>query len=342
MPILKNKILYISISIGLCLGFLIGIYISLSEVLHSGQSIKVVFISGLIGAVTAIPILRITKFMDSFVPWQNSFGIRLFLGIILSFIILIIATGVPLIIWDLLGQKLIDIRPILGSSLNIKLAVLLLVISILGNIIYLAFYSYYSYTSKTIQLVRSKRQQIDLQINALKSQLSPHFLFNNLNTISSLIHQDVDRAEDFVREMASCYQYTLNSYNSTLVPLEDEINFVKSSMYLLQTRFKNAGNLTIDLKKKILKSKVPSLSIQMLVENALKHNVSSALDPVYVKIFSDGSSIFVDNNKTQTPHNVISTKVGLNNIKERYRLLSKQNIEITDKTTFSVKLPLLK
>lgn len=340
---MKNKTqLIILIIIGCLIGMLTGIYIYVSEAYNSEMGFVLLLTCSIIGALGSLIITQLTKTLNRVIPWQKHYGIRLFLGVVLSWLILILCTSLALMIWSLKSGSDLQVHEILRSDLNIKLSILLFIVSIIGNIIYVAFYTYYQYSSETIEIIKSERKQIDLHINALKSQLSPHFLFNNLNTISSLLHKDPYQAEAFIRKMAESYRYTLKSYNSNMVTLAEEIEFVKSSMYLIQTRFNNSGKLEIELDEPTLKTMVPSLSVQMLVENALKHNLSTAEWPLKIKIYNDEKFIVVTNNKTSAPLNVKSTKVGLKNIRHRYQLLCQEDIKVSDNIHFSVKLPLIK
>ena len=133
-------------------------------------------------------------------------------------------------------------------------------------------YSYYAYATVQIEAVKYERKQIDLQLRALKSQLSSHFLFNNLNTISSLAHNDAQQAETYIRGLANIYNYTLNSYHEKLVPFEDELQVVMAYLHMIQTRFGNSFHYTVDIPEHVKASRIPPLTLQMLIENAVKHN----------------------------------------------------------------------
>ncbi|RQH16789.1 histidine kinase [Okeania hirsuta] len=109
----------------------------------------------------------------------------------------------------------------------------------MGSVLYFAFYSYYLYTQGQVNEIKRSRKQIDLQLRALKDQLSPHYLFNNLNTISSLLYKDKSLAEAYIRKLAGSYQYTLETYDKSLVSLREEMDFVKAYDYMLKTRFRD-------------------------------------------------------------------------------------------------------
>ena len=209
------------------------------------------------------------------------------------------------------------------------------------SLIYFALYSYYTYATLQIATIEQERKQIDLQLKALKSQLSPHFLFNSLNSISSLIFSNTERAETFIRRFAKMYQFTLDSYNEKLIPLEEEINLVHAYSYLLETRFENKFTCQIEIPEEIRDSKIPPLTLQMLVENAIKHNIMSIGNPLTIKIVTLGNYIYVKNNTTEAPKNTTSFNIGLSNIHDRYMLLHGEGIVIEKKDGFTVKIPII-
>jgi LytS/YehU family sensor histidine kinase len=224
----------------------------------------------------------------------------------------------------------------------IKFAILWFIIVQLFSVIYFALYSYYSYSTLQIQRIKLERKQIDLQLNALKSQLSPHFLFNAFNTISSLIYKDVNKAETFIRRLSEMYHYTLESYQTKLILFEEELEFVKSYIYLQETRFERVFECKIDLPASINNTKIPPLALQMLIENAVKHNLMSERNPLKVNVSFEDDHICVENNITEEPRKVPSFKIGLNNINARYQLLSNKEIIIANGQSFIVKIPVIR
>ncbi|MCK4852886.1 MAG: histidine kinase [Bacteroidales bacterium] len=197
-------------------------------------------------------------------------------------------------------------------------------------------------------------QQLNLRFETLRNQISPHFLFNSLNTISSLIYRDTNLAEKFIRHLASVYQSVLDNYEYLVISLDKELALVEHYSYLMQVRFEKAFYIDIELPDDPEKSCVPPLSIQMLVENAIKHNQLSQETPLRVRVFTTGDSIVVQNNCIGNPQHLKIGKdlyqkpdkgkpqgVGLQNIKDRYKLLSNKPVSITRDQYFSVSLPLI-
>ena len=281
-----------------------------------------------------------SKALDKYFSFHKNVGVRFIVGILGHNLI---SWGVilgALYFYNLYTKEHYSFQNAYDEIL-IKIAILVFIAILLFQIIYFALYSYYSYTTYQISSVQQKRKQIELQLGALKSQLSPHFLFNSLNTVTSLIYKDEHKAGNFVRRLAKLYLYTIDSYNQRLVNLEEELDFVKSYLYLIQTRFKGSFYCDVDLPKEIYKTKVPPLAIQMLVENAVKHNIMQNDNPIYVEIVREGDFISVSNNINEKPSGVTSHKIGLDNIDSRYKLLAGKGIVITKDKQFQVKIPII-
>ncbi|MBK5277618.1 MAG: histidine kinase, partial [Bacteroidia bacterium] len=224
-----------------------------------------------------------------------------------------------------------------------KIGILSIIVLFIYEIFYGWFYSYRHYAHTQVELLRSERWQLELQFESLKSQISPHFLFNCLNTISSLLYKDTRLAEEFIRRMAQTFQYVLNNQKRTFVSLREEVAFVKSYYYLLQVRFENNLKLEINIPKNLLNSRIPPLTLQMLIENAVKHNQINRENPLLVYLSAkDNTHLLITNTKTSASVDQTSTKVGLENIRKRYSFFTKQKIEIRNDTKFVVQLPVLK
>jgi LytS/YehU family sensor histidine kinase len=156
-----------------------------------------------------------------------------------------------------------------------------------------------------------------------------------------LVFKDKQKAEGFIRKLAEMYQYTLQSYQTKLITLEEELQFVDSYQYLLQTRFGEKFQCTIEVSEDLLQTKIPPLTLQMLLENAVKHNVLSEQDPLLIEVKSTSKYISVKNNITKKPKKVSSFQIGLKNINARYLLLHEEGIAVTNGENFQVKIPVI-
>jgi len=186
-----------------------------------------------------------------------------------------------------------------------------------------------------------KHENVLVQLNSLKNQLNPHFLFNSLNTLSWLINDDKAKSQRYLQKLSQVLRFTLTIQEQSLVSLKEEMELVDNYIYLLQMRFGN--NLQISTNVVWMKPvKIPPLSIQLLIENAIKHNVISSTSPLKIMIDYQPSlnKITVCNSLNLRPHSE-GTGIGLANLNQRFKLLLNQEIEIKQGTEFCVILPLL-
>ncbi len=179
-----------------------------------------------------------------------------------------------------------------------KVGILLLASLSIYIIVYALLYSYQQYAVAQIETLQRERKQLELQFEALKSQVSPHYLFNSLNTISSLIYKDPQSAEQFIRRLAQTYQYILATQNKRYVLLREEVDFVQSYYYLLRIRFQQQLTVEFNLPSSILDTRIPPLTLQILVENAVKHNTLNADNKLFIYITAqDNTYLRVINTK---------------------------------------------
>jgi sensor histidine kinase YesM len=189
---------------------------------------------------------------------------------------------------------------------------------------------------------RLKQQNLQSELAALKNQIDPHFLFNSLNSLTSLI-RDNKPATQFVNKLSHMYRYILQSGDSNLVTVREELKYLESYAYLIETRYRDRFKLNIEINEAYLDEKLPPMALQLLVENAVKHNEISATHPLKVDIVQRNGSIFVENVIRPRTNLADGTKNGLINLKKRYALLLKQDLTIRqDNDIFSVELPLAK
>lgn len=179
---------------------------------------------------------------------------------------------------------------------------------------------------------------------SLKSQISPHFFFNSLNTLTSLMYEDRDLASDFVSRLSSCYRYILENSEEDLVSLDKELNFLDSFIFMMDVRHKNSLTIRTEINLKASHYVIPTLSLQMLIENALKHNYYSKEQPLLIFIKNIGiESIVVENSLRIRKDEQESTKMGIENIKKRFSFYTNEKVEVFQSDTiFKVNLPLLK
>lgn len=206
-----------------------------------------------------------------------------------------------------------------------------------------ADYTYIQWKNSLLE--KEQMQQLTLQneFDALKSQVNPHFLFNCFNTLSSLISEDLKQAEVFLNELSKVYRYLLRNNENGMSTLQTEVKFIESYFRLLSTRYGDALQLHIEIDKRYEQYLLPSLSLQLLVENAVKHNVVSKQSPLVIDIFTAAGNILVVNNNLQLKQlKSASHHVGLENIRSKYNLMKQTGFQVLDgNKNFSVVLPLI-
>ena len=219
-------------------------------------------------------------------------------------------------------------------------------ITIFAGVFYESRYFFERWHETFVETQRLRRQTTQSQLEVLKNQVNPHFLFNSLNTLLTLIPEDKQTAKKFTRKLGAVYQYILQYQNQELTTLEQELNFIKAYLFLQQMRFGDNLKAHIEIDKAYQKHQIVPLSLQMLVENAIKHNVVSSARPLYIHISNQGNTLIISNNlQLKSMRQIVaknSTKIGLKNIQNRYRFFTQDPIEIHAKNDcFEVRLPLL-
>jgi sensor histidine kinase YesM len=212
--------------------------------------------------------------------------------------------------------------------------------------LYLLFISF-QYHFKTVQeQIRSKNIKIrytEAKIKALNNQINPHFLFNSLSVLTSLVHTNTNQSENFINQLSKTYNYLLEHQDVRLVKLKYELDFIKSYFFLLQIRFGSKIQLELHIEDRFNDYQIPPICLQLLIENAIKHNRMSADHPLIITIQIKDQNIIVKNNLNKRNELQKSTGIGINNIRNRYHLILGKDIAVCDSGTyFEVRLPIIK
>jgi two-component system, LytTR family, sensor kinase len=199
------------------------------------------------------------------------------------------------------------------------------------------------YKESTAEKDILEQLQLQQEFDGLKQKVNPHFLFNCFNTLSALIPEDKEKAEQFLNELSKVYRYLLRNNEDGMSTLESEIKFIQSYFQLLKTRHGDAVQLQVDVDKQYNTYLLPTLSLQMLIENAVKHNALSKNKPLSIEIFTTtGNKLVVNNNLQRRSVKAPSNNVGLQNIKAKYQIIKQQGFQvIEDGKNFTVALPLI-
>ncbi|MEM1319998.1 MAG: histidine kinase [Bacteroidota bacterium] len=219
-----------------------------------------------------------------------------------------------------------------------------LVLTFLVIAVYEGTYFFTQLQRSILEREQLERANLHSQLEGLKNQVNPHFLFNSLNTLSTIIFEDSEKAVRFVQQMAKVYRYILEIREKKLIPLSEELDFLHAYIYLLKERFEDNLHVEINIPDASLKDKIVPLSLQMLIENAIKHNIISTQRPLRIELFIEKNSRLVVRNNLQKKKQMMqSTGLGLQNIKNRYAFFSERLVEvIVSANAFIVSLPLLK
>jgi LytS/YehU family sensor histidine kinase len=224
-----------------------------------------------------------------------------------------------------------DLNDTLGSSLVITMVISL----------FMHGRSFlHSWREEAVNAERLRREGLKSQYDSLRNQVNPHFLFNSLNALTNLVYENPDKAATFIKQLSEVYRYVLDTRDKELVSLKEELKFLDSYLFLQRIRFGNKLKVDVQLQGE---QKVAPLVLQMLIENAIKHNVVSDDNPLSIRVFQDNGWVVVENNrKTKKTLPEESTGVGLANIKSRYAYFSERPVQIvSDDDKFTVKLPVI-
>jgi two-component system LytT family sensor kinase len=203
------------------------------------------------------------------------------------------------------------------------------------------FYFYFLWKDALEREQRLQQEKLLFQFETLKSQVNPHFLFNSLNALSSLVSTDAGQAEQFIQKLSAIYHYVLEHRETEYIDLALELDFVKNYFYLQQIRDGNKITLSVEVARP-QQYKILPISIQLLVENALKHNLATPENPLEILIYTEDDCIVVKNNLQRKTILEKSKKIGLNNLRERIRYSVNRELKVIEtRDEFKVMVPLI-
>jgi len=277
---------------------------------------------------------HLSDYITSKFPWLENPGKRFIWGIVGVIIYSPAAVYlVYLIVLATLGVKVTGI----GSIALIAIGITFVISFFLNALNFLR-----NWKQTALDAERLKKEQMATKYESLKNQVNPHFLFNSLNALTNLVYEDQDRAADFIRQLSKVYRYVLDTRAQELVTLSEELKFVDAYLVLQKARFDEKLHVNIDISGHEQKM-LPPIALQILLENAIKHNVISEEDPLYIDVKIENDHLIISNNlqKKNIPIEE-SAGMGLPNIISRFEFLTDQKVEVKDgPDQFIVKLPLL-
>jgi len=192
-----------------------------------------------------------------------------------------------------------------------------------------------------IDAERAKQESVKAQYESLRSQVNPHFLFNSLNALTNLVYENQDKAAAFIKQLSEVYRYVLDTRNIELVPVSDELKFLEAYLFLQKIRF--GDKLKVNMELQDVEGHIPPLAMQLLLENAIKHNTISDAQPLTIRLFSEKGYLCISNNlQKRTVLSEEGSGIGLANIRRRYAFLTSLPVVVNeDSGQFEVRIPLL-
>jgi sensor histidine kinase YesM len=289
-----------------------------------------------------VPFMKIYEYieskLDQHIPWlikpNSRFFLSVFLELALGILILIIVNWFSIVV---IQKQEINIL-FTKTSEGLKY---LIILTLAGILIINSSNFFRSWKQAAVNEEKLKREKLAIEYEALKNQVNPHFLFNSLTALSSLVYKDQDRAVAFIREFSNVFRYVLESREKEVVDFTTEKKLLESVSYMNQIRYENSLQIEINLSDATDKYIIP-MALQMLLENAIKHNSISIDKPLKVEIFEENGYVVVKNNIQPKKSEIISNKIGLENIKSRYKYLSDKDVLVEKSNEeFIVKIPVL-
>ncbi len=265
---------------------------------------------------------------------------RIAVGFIASFLVTLLIIFLLRIFEDVVIEgKTFEAYWAIESASNYVFA---MVMTFIVLICFYAFYIYKAYSDSKVKEQKIIAGTASAQFESLKNQIDPHFLFNSLNVLSSLIEENPESAQRFTTSLSKIYRYVLEQKDKELVPIKEELAFAKTYMNLLKMRFENSITYEVPADFDNSDAKVVPLSLQLLLENTIKHNVVSEQKPLHIKIYIENNYLIVENNLQKKQVLQDRRGVGLQNIVNRYGLISERKVLIDENENyFKVKIPIL-
>lgn len=285
--------------------------------------------------------LRIDHWLNRKYPWITYPGKRIIVHLALS----VGYSAIIIFIGSFISNRFTNSIPINGKDF-LKVTSIILAILVLMSVILLTieistqFFRHWK--NSLVEIEKYRAESLQAQLQNLKNQINPHFLFNNLSVLSSLVYKDPDKSVEFINQLSKVYRYLLDNQSNEMVTVEEELLFIRSYIYLLQIRFDRNLTIVTRIEKTDMTMLIPPMAIQILIENAIKHNEVSSMHPLSISIASENKKLIVTNNLQLRPQHEPGSQTGLKNIRERYAFFTRVPVEvIQDANSFTVKIPLL-
>jgi len=340
-----NKLLKLILAIAVSVQIIVIIYTHLSgfSPLSGMTHFFIRLFTGVVLTVVAgfmitIPDLFAIRFLNRSYPWTKRVFHRIIIQFALTVIISVPVSVLITLFSNLLTAYTEDLKNVLITN-----ALIAAVVNIILMIILEAWLFFVESDKAKTKAQTLEKELTQIRFEVLKNQINPHFMFNSLNVLSGLIDKDIAKAQLFIDEFSHIYRYVLETIENQVVSVNKELGFIRSYIFLQQIRYGEALNVNIDLPAEILHLLVPPLSLQLVLENAIKHNIIDSTKPLQIDISSEKEWLIIKNNIQPKISTGASTGLGQKNIVKRYTMICNKVPEFLVRTNhYIVKLPLIK
>jgi sensor histidine kinase YesM len=326
---------YIRILILSVVGATFMTYLSCNSCMHDSKKfVATAFFTTVMWFTMWVGNETITHYINRKISWVKAPVKRLIVGVITTVIFTVIVSVGLAMSWEYTWKiRFNDYDGFIFSAL---------IVTFLISLFFHGREFLMMWKQSAVEAERYQKESVMAQYQNLKSQVDPHFLFNSLNVLTNLVYEDADKSAKFIKQLSEVYRYVLDTKGKELVAIDEEMKFVNSYLFLQQIRF--GDKLIIINQLNGRSGVVPPLVLQMLVENAIKHNIISEEHPLTIRIFAEGDTIVVENDlQRKTIPEGDSTGIGLDNTRKRYEFLSDRKMEVEELNgKFKVTIPLLK
>ncbi|MGM0621537.1 MAG: sensor histidine kinase [Bacteroidota bacterium] len=296
-----------------------------------------VALSMVAGFLLAYPNLFMIRFLNKVASWGQRTIKRIFIQLGFSVAIAILVSLAFTFFANALMPYTEELQGVVVSNALIFSVVNIFLMAILEAWIF------YTESKRAEQVAKNLQEELSqIKFEVLKSQINPHFMFNSLNVLSGLISKDTGKAQQFIDEFSHIYRYVLETIEQPVTTLEKELDFMRSYLFLQQIRYGNDLSYAVDIPAHLLQLILPPLSLQVVLENAIKHNVINESKPLKIEVFSHNKHLVVKNNIQPKISMGKSTGLGLKNLTKRYAMISaKEPVFSVDTNYYIAKLPLI-
>lgn len=284
----------------------------------------------------------INKFLDKRLPYEKGVLKRIIVQLLLGIVIISNLRK----IWGycfvlFASQEIMDLIPV-NTMMNYMFYCMDILVSILINANFIVLHFFEEWQKSLIKNERLQKERAQVQFDNLRNQVNPHFLFNSLTALNSLIFENPKLASDFLQHLSRVFRYVLLHKDKGEVALETELGFIRRYLFLLETKYGRSLQVKMEVDDELLDRKIVPVTLQILLENAVKHNMLSEENPLSIRVYTDEDCLCVENNINKRKLVETSNKMGLENLRALYGFISERPLEVfRDESTFRVCVPLI-